>query len=823
MFKSCFITYLCISLIFIGVISGCQERQPSVSNVLKESLEKARITLPNGWSLTPPGKQLPLGDLPLNMAISPDRTYLAVTNNGQSTQSLMVFNLLTEELVAMKELNRSWVGIDFNSGGDRIYVSGGNDNNILAYTFEHDSLVIADTLVIGTPNQSAGFGEYEGDNMSIAGIVVDSSESFLYTVTKEDSSLYVYDLGQQTVHKRVPLPAAAYTCLLSRDGAQLYISVWGGKKVLVYDVQKEAITAQMDTDTHPNDMVLSKDGYYLYVANANANTVSVIDTRELKTIETISSSLYPDAPTGSTPNGVALSEDNKRLFIANADNNCLAVFDVSVPGQSASLGFIPTGWYPTSVNVVGEKIYVANGKGLSSAANPNGPDPYQRRTDETEYIGRMFTGVLSIIDMPDQSELATYSQIVYENTPYKGNEGEPAQKASDIIALGPNSPVKYVFYVIKENRTYDQIFGDIEEGNGDPTLCLFPDSVTPNQHALAREFVLLDNFYVDAEVSADGHNWSTAAYANDYIEKTWPTLYSGRGGTYDYEGGGKDIAYPDEGFIWDYCQRAGISYRSYGAFTFGGEARIPGLEGHISTTFPGYDTKIKDIERFEYWKKDFDSLLAINQVPHFNTVRFGNDHTDGARIGSPTPAAMVADNDLAVGKLVDYISHSSIWEESAIFVLEDDAQNGPDHVDAHRSIALVVSPYVKRKAVVSDMYSTCSMLRTMELILGLPPMSQYDAAATPFYACFTNTPDNTPYKAIPNQIDLDEKNVEVNSLSKLSDEFDLSREDAAPDILFNEVIWKTVRGIDEEMPAPKRSAFVRLAEDEEEEYISEED
>ena len=276
----------------------------------------------------------------------------------------------------------------------------------------------------------------------------------------------------------------------------------------------------------------------------------------------------------------------------------------------------------------------------------------------------MFTGELSILERPTPQTLAVYSKLVYENTPYtKERETLTEGKAGNPIPMevGGDSPIKYVFYVVKENRTYDQVFGDMPEGNGDTSLCLFPREVTPNHHALAEEFVLLDNFYVDAEVSADGHNWTMGAYANDYIEKTWPTLYGGRGGTYDYEGS-KEIAYPDAGYLWDFAQKAGVSYRSYGIFASYDQTKIESLKGHVAPQYPGYDLSIKDSLRVERWKVDFDSLLAINAVPRLNTIRFGNDHTAGARLGMPTPRAMVADNDLAVGKLVEYISQSPYLE-----------------------------------------------------------------------------------------------------------------------------------------------------------------
>ncbi|MDZ7606404.1 MAG: alkaline phosphatase family protein [Cyclobacteriaceae bacterium] len=478
--------------------------------------------------------------------------------------------------------------------------------------------------------------------------------------------------------------------------------------------------------------------------------------------------------------------------------------------KAEALGFIPTGWYPTSVKVLNNKIWITNGKGSSSMPNPKGPNPYHSITDTTQYIGSLFRGSLTMIDEPDEYELKTYTEAVYKNTPYSkelemsylGEEGNPIPQK-----VGDPSPIKYVFYVVKENRTYDQVLGDLPIGNGDSSLCLFPDFVTPNHHKVARDFVLLDNFYVNAEVSADGHNWTMAAYANDFVEKTWPTSYGGRGGSYDYEGS-RETAFPSKGFIWDYCKRAGISYRSYGEFVGGGYTNVESLKGHFDVDFPSYNLSIPDMVRFEKWREDFDSLVAIDAVPQFNSLRLPNNHTAGALIGMPTPRAMVAENDLALGKLIEHISKSPIWKSSAVFVLEDDAQNGPDHVDAHRSIAFVVSPYVKRRAIVSTMYSTASMLRTIELILGLPPMSQYDAASTPMWECFSATPDLTPYDALEASYNIREMNTEENEISRLSASFNLEVMDAAPDHLFSQVIWKAVKGLESEMPAAVRAAFI---------------
>lgn len=788
----------------------------TVSNTIQlptNNSKASKVLLPNGWSLTPVGRSIPLGDLPLNMVLSHNQQMLAVTNNGHSTQTVQLINPKTEKLLDQVIIEKSWYGLKFSDDDKTLYASGGNDNIIVAYAINNKKIGKADTLFLGKPWPN---------KISPAGIDVDSKKSRLYTVTKEDSSLYIVNLKSKAVVNKLFLGAEAYSCLLNADKSLLYISLWGGDKVIVVDAVTLTIKDQIVTQSHPNEMILTKDGKFLFVANANDNSVSVIDTKSAKVIETIAATLFPTTLSGSTTNGLALSSDEKTLYIANADNNCLAVFNVSAPGNSTSKGFIPTGWYPTNVKTIGTKIMVSNGKGFASMANPHGPQPisktdnsgYQSGITKTEvqYIGGLFKGTLSFIDEPGLTQLNTYSKLVYENTPFKpaqlqqaaGEEGNPIP-----LKIGQPSPIKHVFYVIKENRTYDQVLGDMKEGNGDNSLCLFPEKVTPNLHAIAREYVLLDNFYVDAEVSADGHNWSMAGYATDYVEKVWPTSYSRRGGTYDYEGTRK-VAFPKDGFIWDHCKRAGISYRTYGEFGSFGKANIKVLEGHVCPGYPDFNLNIKDVDRMVAFRHDFDSLLAIGQVPQFNTIRLGNDHTSGQTKGKITPTSAVADNDRAVGELIQHISESNIWKESAIFILEDDAQNGPDHVDAHRSPAYVISPYIKRGTVNHNMYSTSGILRTMELILGIPPMSQYDAAAVPLFNLFTSTPDLSAFKAKEPGVSLNEINTAINSSSKTSAKFNLTKEDSAPDKELNEVIWKSVKGEQSVMPAPKRSAFVKL-------------
>ncbi len=784
---------------------------------LNPKLVSKKIGLPNGWTLSPAGKSLSLGDLPLNLAISESLKWMAVTNNGQGKQTLQLIDIKKEQVVDEINISKSWLGLKFSADEKFLYASGGNDNWILKYAVNENKLLLIDSIVLGNKWPV---------HISPAGLDIDDAAKLMYVVTKDNNSLYTIDLKTKKTIDIVKLPAEAFTCKLTNNRSELYITCWGGGKLLIYNTQSKKITDEILVGSNPNDLCISKNGTYLFVANANDNSVSIINSKTKKVIETLNAALYPNAPNGSTTNAVTLSSDEKTLYIANADNNCLSVFDISKPGNSKSKGFIPVGWYPTVVKTIGKKIYVANGKGFTSFANPNGPNPITENINlsfqkgdttkpiEVEYIGGLFKGTLSIIDEPNEKELSIYSQEVYRNTPYtKTRESKSEGELNNPIPLkiGDSSPIKHVFYIIKENRTYDQVLGDMPEGNGDPKLCLFGEKITPNLHAISREFVLLDNFYVDGEVSADGHNWSMAAYSNDYLEKTWVTSYGGRGGDYDAEGN-RAIANNKNGFIWDYCKRAGVSYRTYGEFADDYKPNIPVLKDHFCTYFTSWDQKVRDTTRIGQWKRDFDSLYAINAVPQLSTLRIINDHTEGLSIGRPTPIAHVADNDLAIGMFIEYLSKHPIWKESAVFIVEDDAQDGPDHVDAHRTTAFVAGGFVKRGFVDNTMYSTSGMLRTIELILGLPPMSQYDAAATPMFRSFSKQVNYTPFIAKPLQVDINEKNKKESAWQKMSEKFDFTKEDRVASKAFNEVIWKAVKGLESIVPAPKRAAFLKETE-----------
>lgn len=766
------------------------------------------IQLPNGWRLTPAGTSFGLGDLPLNMAVDPSGKYLAVTNNGQSTQTIELIDIGRQKKIDSIIVAKSWYGLRFSRSGKYLYASGGHDNWILQLEIKNEKLSVTDTFRLGKPWP---------ERIGPAGLAVDEQRQRLYVATREDKKLYSIDLKTKSVVGVAGLEAEGYACELSQDNSELYVSCWGCDQILTFDLDKQIWKAPIRVGDNPNEMLLTPDGKYLYVCNANDNSVSVIELKKRQVIETLDAALFPNSPSGSTTNSLAYDAAARKLYIANADNNCLAVFNVAKPGSSAPEGFIPTGWYPTCVRLINKKLWVSNGKGFEPKANPFGPSPVRTREEvihhgfetrkgsDVQYIAGLFKGTMSVINVPSSVELKQYSAQVHRNSPYTDYRNNVATLQAP-FALGKDSPIKHVFYIIKENRTYDQVLADVKGGNGDTTLLLFGRKYTPNQHALAESFVLLDNFYVDAEVSADGHNWSMGAYANDYLEKTWPSSYGGRGGTYGGEGE-REIANNKNGFIWNNCHRYNISYRSYGEFVENGKATIPILNDHFCKDFASYDLGVRDTTRFHVWKRDFLSLVKENKLPQFNTIRFGNDHTEGMRKGRPTPYAHVADNDYAVGLFIETLAQSPVWNESVVFILEDDAQNGADHVDAHRSPAYVAGGFIKRNYIDHHLYTTSSMLRTMELILGMEPMTQYDAAARPMWDCFQSAPAPSSFTAIPPKINLDERNAALNEWQRRSERFSFAKEDTNNDIEFNRVLWHGLKG-DIPFPGPTRAGFI---------------
>ncbi len=798
-------------LIFFVATTGTLQAQNKKNTVELPGKYHTYTLLPNGWRLTPAGKQVPVGELPLNMVVTKNQRYAITSNSGMGINSLSVIDTKQQKETQRYVVDNTWVGLTFGPGDKYLYVSGGNDNVVYVFRFKKGKLSPDDTLKVGP--------KFPKGKISLTGLAFDRKHNRLLAVSQKSNSLYVIDLKSKKVIKKTRMPGKCYDIRINHARTRAYVSIWGKAMVAEIDLNQDTILRKYKTGDHPNDMAISPDDGRLFVANANNNSVTVIDLHKKKAIETLQTSLVPDAPYGSTPDALAISPDGRKLVVANADNNYLAVFNVEKPGYAKNMGFIPVGWYPTAVQYLKSgKILVANGKGISSRANPDGPVPTKRRPKNwmENYTGTMFKGTLSIIEFPDAGTLADMSKQVYNNTPFIKKVKEEYHES--VIPARHNgkasTQIRHVFYIIRENRTYDQVMGDMAEGNGDPTLCLFGRKITPNAHKLSATYTLYDNFYADAEISADGHNWSTAAYATDYVEKLWPVNYGRRGATYDFEGG-VPAAAPSSGYIWNNVLSHGRTFRNYGEFMhFNTKLKGPFrpndsiLLPYTCPAYPGFNLSFPDLERYKIWAHDFDSLLAIHKVPAFNLIRLPNDHCWGTRPGKPTPIAYVARNDYALGLMVDKLSHSSIWKNSIIFVVEDDAQNGPDHVDAHRSVLLVIGPYVKRHFTDHTMYSTSGVLKTIELILGLPPMTQYDLAAHPILHSITDSAYTAPYTVIKPHVDMNAKNSKHAYGAKLSEKLDFSREDAIPDGEYNKIIWKAVRGARAVVPAPVHSAFV---------------
>jgi YVTN family beta-propeller protein len=795
--------------------------------------------LPNGWKIAPVGKHIQIGDLPLNMTFTADGKYLIVANSGYAKPTMRVVDLETEHVIQTLPLDDAWYGLAWSPNGRSLYAAGAAATNVVELQWAAGALKERGVFPLGRSADPAGEGTNRpqaAPQSFVGGVDVSPDGKKLYAVHVLGQLVTMVDVPTGLVRATAELPAEPFTNLVSKDGKTLYVSLWGGAKVLMFDPATLAPKGEIVVGEHPNAMTQSADGAWLYVACANTNAVWAIDTKAGKAVAQIATALFPEAPMGSTPNSVSLSPDGKTLLVANADNNTVAVVDVTSPAQARVSGFIPTGWYPTAAafNKDGSKIYILSGKGLISGPNPRGTQPGDVRSDFGQYSGGMLTGSLTELATPTAADLEKYTKTVYSVTPYSdatrlAPASAPAVATSIPRKVGDASPIKHVFYIIRENRTYDQILGDIEKGNGDPTLTLFGENVTPNAHALAKEFVLFDNFYVDAEVSYDGHAYSTGAYATDIVEKFWPLNYAGRGAAYLSEGGGKmrnaygNVAAPMNGYIWDAVTRAGKTVRSYGEFVARGftpdqdrdsgvgsvHETVPGLKGKVHPQYPPFDLKIPDQRRADIFIEEFKKFDAAGTVPALSVVRLGGDHTNGTKAGSPTPTAMIADNDLALGRIVEAISQSQVWKDTAIFVLEDDAQNGPDHVDAHRSPVFVASPFAKRGAVDSTLYTTSGVLRTIEMILGLPPMSQYDASATPMYNAFGPTPTLTPFVKKDARVSLTEMNKVGAPGGLASAAMNFDDADMTPEIELNQILWMSVHGADAVMPPPVHAAFFR--------------
>ncbi|HET9984453.1 MAG TPA: hypothetical protein VFQ38_12725 [Longimicrobiales bacterium] len=744
-----------------------------------------RIYLPSGWGLAPVGEAISLGDMLAGGEPSPDGRWIAFAAVGQGTHKAYVVGRSDGKPVDSAAIGRGWIGLGWSADSRTLYVSGGTSDRIVRLGVGPDGkLSRQDSIAIPGLARNKGW---------LAGLAVDGTDAFV-AVSASDRLLKV-DLTTGSVVGSVDFePGASPYQVRRARGGGIYVSLQGAAEVAEVDAARMTVVRRLPTGRHPNDILVSGDR--LVVACGNDDTVDLFDLYTGTREERVLVRPWPDAPPGSTPHALAISPDGRRLYVALSDDNAVAVLDVARRGRTEVLGFIPTAAYPTALATLadGKHLLIGSGKGFGTGPNdetaaidPVAPKGYP-------YIVTRLNGILFRVDVSDSGRLAEMTRTVLEVSKYKSGMVEHPDEApragSNPVPsrLGDASPIKHVLYIIKENRTYDQVLGDLRKdgkpyGDGDPRLTLFGEDVSPNHHALARDFVLLDNLYASGEVSVDGHHWSNGAYVPDFMQRTWPQQYSGKGEPRLTPA----LAETPTGRIWDHVRRAGLSYRTYYYHT----------RDRMSDEWAAARARgVRDYESVDIFIREFKEMERTGSVPSFMVMALSEDHTKGTRPGAFTPKAAVASNDLGLGKIVEAVSSSSLWKEFAIFIIEDDAQNGPDHVDAHRTVGLVVSPYTRNAGLDHTHYTTTSMLRTIELILGAEPMTQFDAAATPMYRAFHDTPDPTPYRALMPATDLQARNPSATEPALLRN-IDFSEPDQlslAQEIALNQAIWHSIKG-----------------------------
>ena len=717
--------------------------------------------LPNGWTITPAGKQIPLSTLPMSLAAAPDGRHAVALNAGYLQPSASVIDLQTGEEVQRLALPDAWLGLRFIHSGERLFIGGGSRASVLELEWSDGRLKLAREFPVVPPAERTA-RDFIGD------VAVSPDGGLLYALNLFDDSVVTLNARSGLVLSRFSTGPRPYRIEVNPDGETAFISEWGGAGVGLYRLGEGRRIGLLSTGRAPGDLLLApgrigeendlEEGpavvSRLFVACSNTNSVWVYGLTaglDARLLETVPLAPTVDAPPGTAPTELAYDPESKRLLITASGANFVAVADVS-GDRTVVQGAVPTGWRPTAaLPLPGGGILYLNGKGGGSSPAPNGPDPTDRGRQAT-YVAAEQTGSAGLVPPLDAETLEITTARVVENTlyseAYAENPGVPAGNP-----VRGDGPIQHVIYVLKENRSFGQILGETP---------VFGPDVAPNHHALARRFVTFDNFYADGDVSADGQAWSTAAATTDFVEKLWPARYGRRLESYPFEGA-DPAAFPPGGYLWSSALSAGLSVRNYGVWTSrgaNGALRVadPALEPVTAPDFPPFDLEVAESTRVEAFLTDLEGRIAAGAVPRLMLVRLPNDHTAGRAPGALTTEAMMAEHDLALGNLVEGVSRSKIWPQTAIFIVEDDAQDGADPVDSHRTVALAASPYVRRGARDSTFYSTVSMLRTMELILGLRPMTQFDAAATPMWQAFQAEANAAPYEALEPEQSIEERN-----------------------------------------------------------------
>jgi DNA-binding beta-propeller fold protein YncE len=750
---------------------------------------QAQFTTPlaTGVRLDPAGEAIDLGSLPLGMALAPGGGKVAVVLSGWREQGLQIVDLATRKVTQTITQEAAFCGIAFSPDGTHLYVSGGNDDSIFCYTWEDGVAALERKIVLGKQKEDKTGSRYP------AGLAVSKNGRYLYVAENVGDALAVVDLTTSGI-ERLPTDHYPYAVEAAADG-QVYVSAWGGDTISIFHTRPNGTLfeqTRMRVGNHPSAMVANRSGLRLFVALAGSDRIAVIDTRSHKIVRILNDRAPGGPSEGSTPNALAI--EGSRLYVAEGDNNAVAVFDLVTWKLK---GRIPTDWYPTAVIGTGNELLVLNGKGHGSHANPDGPTPGQGIQRRLGYTFGQLNGTLRVTTAaPDSELLATYSRRVAAANNW--TEARPPRHYP---------PFKHVVYIIKENRTYDQIFGDLKEGDGDPGLVFFDRTSTPNHRALALRFGLFDRFFTNAEVSSQGHIWSTAAYVTDYGEKTVPSMYSERRADVD----GEEIDEPEGGFLWTQAKKAGVSFRDYGEMVNGPQGwprTQSGLGPDISPTYSPFNVEIPDQKRADAWIEEFRHFVDDGNMPALEVLHLPSDHTAGGNPKFHSPRAYMADNDLALGRIVEALSKSRYWRDTVVFVLEDDSQAGPDHVDSHRGPLLVISAY-NRPGTIHRFANTTDVIAAIEDILGLDRLSKYDYFSRSLADVFARVPNLTPYAALTPEASLEEMNPAKTAAARMSEGLDFRGPDRIDDARFNELLWLMLKG-DQPMPAAQSKAALHL-------------
>ncbi len=829
-----------LPVLFVSLIGTAVFAQNESTKIQIGTQPDGSILVPTNQLLKPAGFQVYFPGRPVDLALIPGKGFVIVKNKN-SLELIRLGDRTILQSLPFPRSGASFTGIYYSEKNSKIYVSDARDHLLVANLDENNILSWDTSIEMPKPEI--------GGNPLPVGFTFDKAEKNLYITLSRSNSLAVINL-EDNAATEIPVGIAPYDVVLKSE-AKAYVTNWGGRvpkegepvyntsgsKVLVdpatgianngsvsvIDLTKNIQIKDVEVGLHPSGMVFSPDKSKLFVACANSDIISVIDTETDEVTDEISVRMNNELPFGSSPNAVAVSPDGEYLYVANGTDNAICVIKAEKPYRVA--GYIPTGWHPgaVAVNSSGSFLYVANVKGAGSR-NP--------RTDRPGFSSYDHWGSISIIPVPGSAQLAEMTKTVSKNNSLVSFYKQQPENAKEKVAVpylpGQTSHFKHVVYIIKENRTYDQVFGDMPQGEGDSSLVHYGYEITPNHHKLAETFVLMDNFNCSGVVSADGHQWTNEAFTTSYLEKSFGDF------TRSYPWNGNDaLVYASSGFIWDNVLENGLTFRNYGEFTrtvitpsnatfteiyndfisgankisIRPEVNLEQLRPYTSPTYVSFPLQVPDVYRAAQFIKELKEFEKNDNFPNFIIMDLVNDHTSGTRPGMQTPRAAVADNDLALGQIIEAISHSKFWKETCILITEDDPQNGLDHIDGHRTVGFVISPYTKRGEVISTFYTQINMVRTIENILGIPPMNQLDLAAEPMFDCFTETPDFTPYKLLKNNIPLDEINPPLHTLSgqqrywaEKSIEQDLSDYDRIDDDTFNRILWHAMKGYDKPYP-----------------------